>query len=185
MANKIDLLVDSYKQVVSLPWDENLAGAQRVWFAVYDKADERRLRYRLDDFETATKSAGHAWHVVDVTDAFGDWMGSLDYREEYFSAPEQIERLLPELQAAVVERVAATLRAVDPGAVVVVLGVACLFGLLKVSELVQWLAPSVRGRLLVLFPGEYEASNYRLLDARDGWNYLAVPITAHEIGAHT
>jgi hypothetical protein len=38
----------------------------------------------------------------------------------------------------------------------------------------------IRGRLLVFFPGEYEDNNYRLMDApRDGWNYLAVPITLH------
>jgi hypothetical protein len=29
------------------------------------------------------------------------------------------------------------------------------------------------------FPGQFERNNYRLLDARDGWNYLAVPITLH------
>ena len=38
----------------------------------------------------------------------------------------------------------------------------------------------IRGRLLVFFPGIYEQDNYRLLDARDGWNYHAVPITASE-----
>jgi len=38
----------------------------------------------------------------------------------------------------------------------------------------------VEGRLLVFFPGEYHPENhtYRLLDARDGWNYLAVPLLA-------
>jgi hypothetical protein len=41
-------------------------------------------------------------------------------------------------------------------------------------------ADAVPGRLLVLFPGEYENNSYRLLDARDGWSYLAVPITAHQ-----
>ena len=40
----------------------------------------------------------------------------------------------------------------------------------------------VRGRIAVFFPGEYEDSNYRLLDARDGWNYLAVPITLQDEG---
>jgi len=33
---------------------------------------------------------------------------------------------------------------------------------------------------LVFFPGERDGSNYRLLDARDGWNYLATPIAAQE-----
>lgn len=37
---------------------------------------------------------------------------------------------------------------------------------------------AIRGRLLVFFPGEYQENHYRLLDARDGWNYHAVPITA-------
>ena len=38
----------------------------------------------------------------------------------------------------------------------------------------------VRGRIVVFFPGEYEDGNYRLLDVRDGWSYLAVPITSRE-----
>jgi len=37
---------------------------------------------------------------------------------------------------------------------------------------------SIPGLLLVFFPGEYQDSNYRLLDARGGWNYHGVPITA-------
>jgi hypothetical protein len=41
---------------------------------------------------------------------------------------------------------------------------------------------AIRGRLVLFFPGEYENRNYRLLDARDGWNYLAVPITLHSGG---
>ena len=28
--------------------------------------------------------------------------------------------------------------------------------------------------------GEHADNNYRMLDARDGWNYMAVPITAHD-----
>jgi hypothetical protein len=39
-------------------------------------------------------------------------------------------------------------------------------------------ANNIPGRLLVFFPGEYDQNNYRLLDARPGWNYQAVPITA-------
>jgi hypothetical protein len=35
---------------------------------------------------------------------------------------------------------------------------------------------------LVFFPGEHhpEHHSYRLLDARDGWNYLAVPLLAKD-----
>jgi len=52
-----------------------------------------------------------------------------------------------------------------------------------VSDLMSAVDSSIRGRLLAFFPGEFENNNYRLLDARDGWNYLAVPITTRE-GAH-
>lgn len=183
MASRIDLLIERYKHVVNLPWERHLAGPQRVWFAIYDKTDERRLRYRLNDFEAATTLAGHKWREVDLTDAFARWMGEMPYRDAYFEDPSEIERALPEFQAAVVNLVEGAFRSGDADTVVAVRGVACLYGLLKVSEVVQQLATHVPGRLLVLFPGEHEGNNYRLLDARDGWNYLAVPITAHEVGA--
>jgi len=62
--------------------------------------------------------------------------------------------------------------------VVALKGVGSLFGLLKVKAVVDKLAPLVKGRIVVFFPGTYENNNYRLLDGYDGWNYLAVPITA-------
>jgi hypothetical protein len=64
--------------------------------------------------------------------------------------------------------------------VVAVHGVASLFGFLRISEILPMVDAHIRGRLLVFFPGVYEQENYRLLDARDGWNYHAVPITASE-----
>ena len=39
---------------------------------------------------------------------------------------------------------------------------------------------SVPGRLLIFFPGEYAGNVYRFMDARDGFNYMAVPITSTE-----
>jgi hypothetical protein len=67
-----------------------------------------------------------------------------------------------------------------PDTVIALLGVGTLFGLARVSSVVEGLKDSVEGRLLVFFPGEYhpETHTYRLLDARDGWNYLAVPLLA-------
>ena len=67
---------------------------------------------------------------------------------------------------------------IEADTVVAIKGVSALFGILKVKEVVDKLAPMVAGRLLVFFPGSYENNNYRLLDGYDGWNYLAVPITA-------
>jgi hypothetical protein len=49
----------SYTRYVSLPWDQSLPGQQRIWFGVYDPADERRLRLHLPGFEIAKKETGH------------------------------------------------------------------------------------------------------------------------------
>ena len=59
-------------------------------------------------------------------------------------------------------------------------GLAALFGIIRVSALIEQVERFVRGRLLVFFPGEWEGNHYRFLDARDGWNYRAVPITANK-----
>ena len=56
-------------------------------------------------------------------------------------------------------------------------GVGALFPFAKTSALVKAVQDDVPGRLLVFFPGTHEHNVYRLLDARDGWNYMAVPIT--------
>ena len=61
-------------------------------------------------------------------------------------------------------------------------GVGALFGLTRLSRVIKLVEPDIRGRLAIFFPGTYDRNNYRLLDARDGWNYLAVPITLHGTG---
>jgi hypothetical protein len=57
---------------------------------------------------------------------------------------------------------------------------ASLFDFMRVSSLIDRVEDSVRGRLLVFFPGEYQRNIYRFMDARDGFNYMAVPITSTE-----
>jgi hypothetical protein len=179
--SKLDKLLREYGSHVAIPWQQGLAGAQRVIFIVYDKADELRFRTKVDEFEITTKTAGHNWKLLDLTNSFPEWMVGLDYRDNYFEAPEDIEGLLPQFVNSVVTSITDLLTQPDVNdkTVVAIMGIACLFGFAKVSEIVQRTAPHIRGRLVVFFPGEYENNNYRLLDARDGWNYLAVPITAH------
>ena len=180
---RIDTLAERYKRYISLPWQKDLAGAQRAVFIVYDKADERRLRARRTLFEMATKDAGHRWMECDLTGAFAGWMAAAEYREAYFESPQDLELKLEEdFLEHVAGRVRERLTApeADEGTVVALFGVASLFGFARVSELMGAIERDVRGRIVVFFPGEYEDSNYRLLDARDGWNYLAVPITVRE-----
>lgn len=179
--SEIDLLVREYERFVALPWQSNVAGPERVWFAVYDPPQERRLRLRIPEFEIATKKAGHTWRFVDFTDAFAHWMAGHKYREAYFKRPQLMtDAVLASFKAAVVDQTVAALTApdVDANTVVAVGGLAALFGFVRASEVMEAVAPSIGGRLLVFFPGSYENKMYRLLDARDGWNYLAIPITA-------
>ena len=178
--SKLDQLIRRYEEFIALPWQAGLAGSQRVIFVVYDKTDERRLRAKVDEFELATKKAGHGWRLVDLTDAFAEWMAGQEYRKNYFEYPEDLATVLPDFEAHLQERVRNAVQNCDENDVVALGGIASLFGFTRVSSLVQAVAGAVPGRLLVLFPGEYENNSYRLLDARDGWSYLAVPITAHQ-----
>ena len=186
--SRIDLLRRNYQRICSLPWEQSIAGPQRVWIAVYDKEDERKLRLRLGLFEEATSQAGHHWHCLDLTDAFANWLCSppyTEYAESYFAAPTRLGAApLAALKKTVATHVLSVLQTVEPGAntVIAIIGVGALFGFLRISELLPLVEDHIRGRLLVFFPGVYEQDNYRLLDASDGWNYHAVPITPSEGG---
>ena len=177
--NEIETLLNRYQRFAALPWNCNLAGPQKVWFAVYSPRQERRVRSRLGDFQNATISAGHSWLLVDLTDAFAEWMARHEYRAAYFGQPELMGMALADFEDDLVDRVKLVLNdpSVDDNAVVAVLGLASLFGLVRASELIERVAPYIRGRLLGFFPGQYDGATWRLLDARDGWNYHAVPIT--------
>jgi len=52
-------------------------GSERVWLAVYDKEDERKLRLWLGLIEEATNHSGHRWTAIDLSDAFADQMCGL------------------------------------------------------------------------------------------------------------
>ena len=185
MSSKVAKLVFAYRQHLTVPWQAGLAAIQRVIFAVYDKSDELRLRANVEEFALATQQAGKQWLLLDITQAFPEWMAAQEYRDAYFESPEdlagyqagELTEFIADLTARLKERIAAE---AGPNTVVALLGVGALFGVARVSSLVEGVKDAVDGRLLVFFPGEYhpETHSYRLLDARDGWNYLAVPLLA-------
>ncbi len=180
--SEIEGLIQAYKHYVQLPWDRNLAGPQKVWFALYEPAHERRLRFRLQEFEEATLNAQHTWKLFNMTDTFAEWMAQHEYREEYFEQPEDMNPALNDFMQDLSHQIIAELTHpdVDADTVVAILGLGSLFGLTFASAIFKAIAPSIQGRLLVFFPGQHHGSIYRLLNARDGWNYLAVPITGLE-----
>jgi len=182
----VDELVAEYRRFVALPWQQKLAAPERVWMAVYPPEYERRLRLHVPAFKAATNEYHHPWALVDVTTSFERWMAAHEYRDAYFDDPELLETALP----AFFDHLAGEVRSQlavhgTPDGVVALLGVGSLFGLgdaVKVSALLNAVNDAIAGRLLVFFPGEHEGNSYRLLDGRDGWNYLAIPITANGSG---
>jgi len=177
---RIEELAAVYERHVSAPWQRTVSGAQRVMLVVYEKELERALRARLGEFEQATRRSGRGWKLVDCTRWFAEWLACDEYAEAYFEDPDLLGmKLEGEFRPYAAERLAAELEDGDDGCVVALLGVASLYGFLRVSELIRSVESSIHGRLLVFFPGTKNENNYRLLDARDGWNYLAQGITLH------
>jgi len=178
--SRVKRLTQSYRRYVAVPWRDDAAAAQRVIFCVYNETEELRLRAKIDEFEIATREAGHEWALFDLTNSFPDWLSSQRYVNSYFQKPNLLSTLLPKYLSFIEAEFEVFLhtKKVDDNFVVALQGVGSLFGFLKVKEVVEKLAPKVKGRLLVFFPGSYEDNNYRLLDGYDGWNYLAIPITA-------
>lgn len=182
---RIEDLAEHYGRHIATPWQRTVAGAQRVVMLVYDKDLERTLRARKLAFETATRVAGHDWQEIDLSGVFAEWMAADDYRDEYFSSPEDLQlKLEAEFPAEVADRLRKALQdpEVSDDTVIAVFGAGSLFGLARISHVLRLVEADIKGRLLVFFPGQFERNNYRLLDARDGWNYLAVPITLHSEG---
>ncbi|MCX5861745.1 MAG: DUF1788 domain-containing protein [Deltaproteobacteria bacterium] len=178
--SKISRLIKSYSRFISVPWHDDAAPPQRVIFCVYDEGDELPLRVQVEEFEIVTKAAGHHWTLFDLTNAFESWLTSEKYSKSYFQKPHLLGNLLPRYLDYITCQFENFLseKDVSGNSVVALIGVGSLFGFLKAKDVVDRLAPQVPGRLVVFFPGTFENNNYRLLDGYDGWNYLAVPITA-------
>jgi hypothetical protein len=178
--SRIQQLSKIYGQHIATTWQRTVADSQRVIMIVYDKELERDILAHKGEFEIATKQANHDWYEVNVAPAFANWIAADEYREAYFESPGDLQlKLESEFTGFVADTIRAVLNCEDvsDSSVVSVFGVGALFAFTRVSQVLKLVESSIRGRLVIFFPGQYEQNNYRLLDARDGWNYLAVPIT--------
>ena len=184
---RIEELADRYGKHIATPWQRTVAGAQRVVMVVYDKSLERMLRARKALFEMATRERNHDWFEVDLSDSFAQWMGADEYREAYFETPEDLQlKLEAEFADFVADRIRTVLvrPEITTDSVVAVFGVGALFGFTRMSKVLKLIEGEIKGRLVIFFPGQFENNNYRLFDARDDWNYMAVPITLHTTGGN-
>ena len=111
-------------------------------------------------------------------------MASHEYRDAYFASPKLMEPELVGFFEQLAARVQTQIAAASTSRTIVgLVGAGSLYGLgdhVRVSALIERVQDEVLGRLLVFFPGEVEGNIYRLLGARDGWNYLATLITAEK-----
>ncbi len=182
---RIENLADEYERHIAGPWQRTLAGAQRVFFVVYPKEDERLLRARLPEFRHRTEAGGgepHRFVECDCTTLFSQWLAADEYRDAYFEHPEDLrQKLDTEFHDYVADHVRACLRTgdtvVDRNTVVALTGLGALYPFLHVSVLIRALEPDIEGRLVVFFPGSKNGTNFRFLDARDGFHYLGTSIS--------
>ena len=174
----VDDLLFHFRRQVALPWRAETAPEYRVWIMHYYKALDRRVQARLPEFEDAARRAGHGWSVMGLAPLVAPWLARHELFEALADQPEELTSILPEFEAHVVTEVRARLDQLGVNDLLVLTGAGAFFGLMRVSRLTQSVADAIRGRLLLLFPGRHTEGSYRLLDARDGWSYRAVPIPA-------
>ena len=183
--NRIDQLLENYRSHIQMPLRSGLPASQRVWFAVYPAAEERRLINRIDEFEMVTKDAGHPWVRVDLKGSLAQWFSTVDEedRAAWFKNPGDIDLYAKtewkDVLTEFFQREVAGATAPER-TIFALTGLMDLYDFLHVSDLIESLEKTFTGYLLVFFPGEKEGNTYRFLDARTGWNYLAVPILSEK-----
>lgn len=180
MQSKIDQLLSAFEKVVKEPWSSALSGQERIWFLVYDPAEQRKVDLRMGDFESVATKAGKKWKEVSLKNCFPSWMSNHEYREDYFISPEYIvDQLEAEFIPYAIQYLKNEFNKIEQNEdmLLALRDVSSIFGFARLSEILKSCDKDFKGRILIFFPGEFEHNHYRLLDARDGWDYLARPIT--------
>jgi len=149
-----------------------------LWYA---KEHERRVTGRLGEFRLAAQKHGRGWRELDLAPSFGEWVANQPWFERAARRPATLPTVIGQFEDWLANRVRATLQDCGEDDILALTGVASLFGLTRAQKLVGAVASDIRGRLLVAFPGVHRDGIYRLLDARDGFNYLAVPIPSENM----
>lgn len=174
--SRVSDLIDAYSAELALPWRTGLSGGERVWMLVYPPELERAMRAALPRLELATGEAGHGWRTVDITDNLGTWLANHRYAEAFFEDPSDLTpAIIDHFEADLVAEMRQQLAAAGDDDVVALVGIGSIFPFLRASSAIKAFDDDVNGRLLVLFPGLHDPDthSFRLLDARDGFNYRA------------
>jgi hypothetical protein len=176
--NYVERLNEALAQQLRHPWTQDKSGGERVWFFVFDPDKLRAVLARKEAFRQSAEAAGKRWEEIDISAAFGAWMAEHRYAKRYFARPKLATTIAEDFLKVLAADIATQIeqRQVDDQTLLVLTGTESLYGITKISHLTRSIEDLVPGRLLVFFPGQYREPQYRFLDARDGWNYLAIPI---------
>lgn len=172
----VEHLLAAFGERLKLPWRSDEHAAGRVWILWYDKTQERRVRGRFGEFREVAEREGKGWTEFDLAPEFARWVAHQKWFERAARKPNTLSTVLPQFEEELVARVRDALDRCGPNDLFALTGAASLFGIMRASTLIARVADAIPGRMLVAFPGTHQNGIYRLLDARDGWNYLAVPI---------
>ncbi|MFF8346232.1 BREX protein BrxB domain-containing protein [Cellulosimicrobium funkei] len=181
--SRVSDLVDAYETELHLPWRPGVSGAERVWMLVYPPDLERQVRAQLPELGVRTTNAQRGWEVIDLSDELGRWVARHEYAAAFYEDPGDFTSSIVDMFSEdLVLRLRERLSVAGDDAVVALVGAASLFPFVRASALIQAVDDAVRGRLLVLFPGRHDpdSHSFRLLDARDGFNYRARVITSEK-----
>jgi hypothetical protein len=174
--NLVDRLNLALKQRLRHPWTDHQSGGECVWFLVFDPGDVRKVLAGREEFRQSTEAAGKQWVEIDISGEFNTWMSAHRYAQQYFKRPQLAQTIADDFARYLTDRLREQVKGGDASTLHVLLGAESLYGITRLSHIIRQMEDELPGRLLVFFPGSYVDSQYRLLNARDGWNYLAVPI---------
>ena len=177
----VEDLLGAFRSRLAVPWRPDEAAAGRVWMLWYDKGLERRVRGRFAEFRLAAEQSQKGWHEFDLAPEFGKWVARQPWFERAARRPSTLGPVLPDFEAHLTSQLRERLKECGQNDIFALTGVASLFGVVRASPLIAKVVDAVPGRLLITFPGTHQGGIYRLLDARDGWSYLGVPIPSDAI----
>lgn len=178
--SKIQDLLDNYRNYISLPWRQSAAD-QRTIFCVYEPDDEMQIRYHMKEFQIDTEQANHKWIEFDMTNIFENWLGSQKYAKRYFGMPNALSPMPASFTKDIKNEFLEAISEANENTVIAIYGISSVYGFVTINDFIRDLSEMTPSRLLVFFPGTYSKSpqpNYKFLNAYDGWDYLATPITS-------
>lgn len=140
---------------------------------------------RIGEFELATTEAGHPWVHLDLHGRFAKWVASVDEAEraQWFANPVVIDTYADhEWKELLADELCQELAPIaSPERTILALtGLMDLYDFVHVAPLIAAIGKAFPGFLLMFFPGEREGNNYRFLNVRPGWDYLAIPILSNK-----